>query len=110
MTCGHIITAERLADGTLRIYDPKSGKLIRNFSEFASKVNSKSFEYYRVDNLEINPDVARGVVKARGTKGDAPRMSLSEITESLEKGWFGDYKPEYKPLTSPELKKRLSEA
>lgn len=87
--CGHIITAERLADGTLRIYDPQSGKLIKDFSEFASKVNSKSFEYYRVDNLEINPDVARGVVKARGAKGDAPRMQLPEIQSALEKGWYG---------------------
>lgn len=108
--CGHIITAERLADGSLRIYDPQSGKLIKDFTEFASKVNPKSLEYYRVDNLEINPGVARGVVKARGAKGDAPRMQLPEIQSALEKGWYGDYKPEYKPLTSPELKKRLSEA
>ncbi len=108
--CGHIITAERLADGSLRIYDPQSGKLIKDFTEFASRVNTKSLEYYRVDNLEINPGVARGVVKARGAKGDAPRMQLPEIQSALEKGWYGDYKPEYKPLTSPELKKRLSEA
>ena len=87
---GHIITAERLADGSLRIYDPQSGKIIKDFSEYATKVKSESFEYYRVDNLQINPNVAKGAVKPSKTKGEAPRMQLPEIKEFLEKGWYGN--------------------
>lgn len=89
---GHVITAERLADGSLRIYDPQSGKIIKNFSEYTSKVKGDSFEYYRVDNLQINPDVAKGSVKLAKSKGDAPRMQLPEIKDFLEKGWYGEIK------------------
>ncbi len=89
---GHVITAERLPDGTLRLYDPQSGKVIRDFSEYASHVKPDSFEYYRVDTLRVNPEVAKGTVKKAGSKGEAPRMSLPEITEFLEKGWYGDIK------------------
>ena len=89
---GHVITAERLADGSLRIYDPQSGKVIKNFSEYTSKVKGDSFEYYRVDNLQINPDVAKGSVKLAKSKGDAPRMQLPEIKDFLEKGWYGEIK------------------
>lgn len=89
---GHIITAERLPDGTLRIYDPQNGKIVRDFSEYTNKVKLDSFEYYRVDNLRINPDVAKGTVKLAKSKGDAPRMSLPEIKNILEKGWYGDVK------------------
>ena len=87
---GHIITAERLPDGSLRIYDPQSGKIIKDFSEYTSKVKPDSFEYYRVDNLQINPNVAKGAVKPSKTKGEAPRMQLPEIKEFLEKGWYGE--------------------
>lgn len=88
---GHIITAERLADGSLRIYDPQNGKIIKNFSEYATGVKNNSFEYYRVDNLQINAGVAKGSVKIAKSKGDAPRMQMPQITEFLEKGWYGEY-------------------
>lgn len=88
---GHIITAERLADGSLRIYDPQNGKIIKNFSEYTTGVKNNSFEYYRVDNLQINADVAKGSVKIAKSKGDAPRMQMPQITEFLEKGWYGEY-------------------
>jgi hypothetical protein len=90
---GHIVTAERLQNGTLRIYDPQRGKVITNFSEYTSGINPNSFTYYRVDNLRINPTVAKGVVKPAGTKGDAPRMSMPTITDFLGKGWLGESKP-----------------
>lgn len=98
---GHVITAERLADGSLRIYDPQSGKIIKNFSEYTSKVKGESFEYYRVDNLQINPNVAKGSVKLAKSKGDAPRMQLPEIKDFLEKGWYGEedfYSPKVKSV------------
>lgn len=87
---GNIITAERLPDGTLRIYDSQNGKIVRDFSEYANQVKPDSFEYYRVDNLRINPDVAKVTVKRAKSKGDAPRMSLPEIQNILEKWWYGD--------------------
>mgnify|MGYP002083946407 FL=1 len=92
---GHVITAERLADGSLRIYDPQSGKIIKNFSEYTSNVKRDSFEYYCVDNLQINTDVAKGSVKLAKSKGDAPRMQLPEIKDFLEKGWYGTTKSRY---------------
>lgn len=76
----------------MRIYDPQNGKVIKNFSEYSTGVRNDSFEYYRVDNLRINADVAKGVVKLSGSKGEAPRMSLPEIQNILEKGWYGDVK------------------
>lgn len=88
---GHIITTERLADGSLRIYDPQNGKIIKNFSEYTTGVKNNSFEYYRVDNLQINAGVAKGSVKIAKSKGDAPRMQMPQITEFLEKGWYGEY-------------------
>ena len=94
---GHVITAERLPDGKLRIYDPQSGRLIKDFKEYTGGVDVNTFEYYRVDNLQLNPQVARGSVKAAGAKGDAPRMDLPEIKDFLEKGWYGEedyYSPE----------------
>ncbi|MCM1141820.1 MAG: toxin glutamine deamidase domain-containing protein [Muribaculum sp.] len=100
---GHIITAERLKDGSLRIYDPQSGKTIKDFSEYASSVKHDSFEYYRVDNLKINPNVAKGTVKHSKSKGDAPKMALPEIKEFLEKGWYGDenyYSPQIHTIIS----------
>lgn len=87
---GHVITAERLPDGSLRIYDPQSGKIIKDFSEYTTKVKPGSFEYYRVDNLQINTDVAKGAVKLAKSEGDAPRMQLPEIKDFLEKGWYGN--------------------
>lgn len=89
---GHVITAERLADGSLRIYDPQSGKIIKDFSEYTTAVKHNSFEYYRVDDLRINPDVAKGAVKLAKSKGDAPRMQLPVIKDFLEKGWYGEIK------------------
>lgn len=100
---GHVITAERLADGSLRIYDPQSGKIIKDFSEYTTAVKHNSFEYYRVDDLRINPDVAKGAVKLAKSKGDAPRMQLPVIKDFLEKGWYGeeDY---YSPKVQSVLK------
>ncbi len=95
---GHIITAERLADGTLRIYDPQNGKIIRNFREYSTGVTNSTFEYYRVDNLRINPDVARGAVKPSGVMGDAPKMKLPQIAHLIDRGWYGEFDPNISEL------------
>lgn len=52
---GHIITCERLANGTLRIYDPQNGKVITDFAEYGSRFMHGTLKILRVDNLRINP-------------------------------------------------------
>ncbi len=73
---GHIITAERLNDGKLRFYDPQSGEIVKlNISKVKDSV-----KILRVDNLRVNPDIIRGVVKRAGTAGDAPVMYTTQKT------------------------------
>lgn len=55
MRSGHIITCERLADGTLRIYDPQNGKEITDFAEYGKGFLHNSLKVLRVDNLRFNP-------------------------------------------------------
>lgn len=60
---GHIITAERLEDGTLLIYDPQNGKIIQNFRAYAKDFSLQSgIGIVRVDNKLINTDIIDGVV------------------------------------------------
>ncbi len=55
MRSGHIITCERLADGSLRVYDPQNGKEITDFSEYGKGFLHNSLKVLRVDNLHFNP-------------------------------------------------------
>lgn len=64
---GHIITAERLPNGTLRFYDPQTGKLFA-FRTRASEFNlADGVKVLRVDNLKINGTIVDGVVAKAGT-------------------------------------------
>lgn len=68
---GHIITCERLADGTMRYYDPQNGKVITDFATYASRFNmSLGINVLRVDTLQINKDLISGVVSKRKKKKD----------------------------------------
>lgn len=63
---GHIITFERTKDGGL-FYDPQSGKkytLDEIKSKWGDRINEGSVAYYRVDNLNVNPNFV-GVVKKK---------------------------------------------
>ena len=52
---GHIITCERLSDGTLRIYDPQNGEFITDFEAYAKGFKrARGIEVLRVDNLRFN--------------------------------------------------------
>lgn len=71
---GHIITCERLADGTLRIYDPQTGKVITDFEAYTKPVNLRDgIEVLRVDTLQINTDIIAGVVTKTKTKAKAKK-------------------------------------
>ena len=60
---GHIITAERLEDGKLVIYDPQIGKKIEDFKRYAKDFSLKyGINVLRVDNKLINTDIINGVV------------------------------------------------
>lgn len=56
---GHIITAERYADGNLTFYDPQIGKMIP-IIQLLDEVSPKYMCYIlRVDNLLIKPDIVK---------------------------------------------------
>lgn len=66
---GHIITVERLEDGTLRFYDPQTGKVMK-WSDYKDRISQASpVGVLRVDTLEPNTDIINRVVaKAGSTK------------------------------------------
>lgn len=62
---GHIITAERLQDGRLRLYDPQTGKLYdyATWEYYTTRmVLGHGINVYKVDGLLINNDIISGVV------------------------------------------------
>lgn len=61
--CGHIITAERLEDGRLRVYDPQNGKIIDNFKAYAKDFSLRQgINVLRVDGLKVNLSLIDKVV------------------------------------------------
>lgn len=67
MRSGHIITCERLKDGTLRIYDPQCGEVISDFATYGKRFLHGSLKVLRVDTLRINP-LYSGCLKGNKTK------------------------------------------
>lgn len=80
--CGHIVSVDRASDGSLRIYDPQSGKTYTGdkVKEYLSRVkmtcsqkdvwgHSKGLEprgkLLRVDNLRIDESVANAVLRRK---------------------------------------------
>ena len=71
----HIITFERNSDGTGFFYDPQEPvylglggkKTIEEFTNTSARMINLStyLRYYRVDNVNINPDIASKVVKKK---------------------------------------------
>lgn len=62
---GHIVTAERLSDGSLRVYDPQNGNLITDFKAYSRRFSlTYGIKILRVDNLTASTEVIREVVKA----------------------------------------------
>lgn len=61
---GHIITMERFADGTMRVYDPQNGRVITDFATYAKQFALKwGIDILRVDTLRANPHYASGATK-----------------------------------------------
>lgn len=75
---GHIISADRDSDGSLRLYDPQNGKTYKGagIDSYLSKTKSVSTSYgkkvseawlLRIDNMRINPQYADGIMEASGS-------------------------------------------
>lgn len=63
---GHIITASRDDKGNIRLYDPQTNKKatgIREINDYFSSHNARNIKYVRVDNLDLNEDVANAIMK-----------------------------------------------
>ena len=102
---GHIITMETLANGTRRFYDPQTGIEAKNILPWAGKKLSK-FDLqtrglcaYRVDNLQPNPLIVKGVVKKAGSTLGTPMMTskqgawwINNVTRKTDVGVNGFYK------------------
>ena len=56
---GHVITAERLADGRMMYYDAQSGTFLK-IEEYAAR-DVEYFEVLKVDKLLINKENLMGV-------------------------------------------------
>lgn len=60
---GHIITAERLENGIVRIYDPQTGKIVK-WPVTSKDISLKyGVSVLRVDNMLVNTDIIDGIVK-----------------------------------------------
>ena len=58
----HIITVEKIPDGSIRIYDPQSG-LTHDINDFVKTISTKRYVLlYRVDNLHVNTSIIDEVV------------------------------------------------
>lgn len=63
---GHIVTFERFADGRFRWYDPQNGKIVSFDKALMAKL--RDIKALRVDNLHINPEVAKDILTRSGAK------------------------------------------
>ena len=60
---GHIITVDRLENGSIRIYDPQIGRL-SDWRVISQKISLKyGVNVLRVDNLLVNTDIIDGIVR-----------------------------------------------
>lgn len=85
---GHIITMEVFKDGTRRFYDPQTGINSTDFKKFSTKRGrncvdlERGLSAYRVDNLQPNPIICRGVVKKAGSKLQTP------VVDNEQREWW----------------------
>ncbi|MCM1439007.1 MAG: toxin glutamine deamidase domain-containing protein [Roseburia sp.] len=95
--CGHIITVERV-NGKMRYYDPQNGRVIDDFVGYIDGIKTAGgIRYLRVDNLRVNPDIAKavltkpttaktGIAAKGGTTAKLRIISESECNFTLPNG------------------------
>lgn len=85
---GHIITMEVFLDGTRRFYDPQTDINSTDFKKFSTTrgKNCVDLEHglsaYRVDNLQPNPIVCRGIIKKSGSNLQTP------VVDKEQREWW----------------------
>lgn len=85
---GHIITMETFADGSRLFYDPQTGLMAKSITPWAGMkmgdidLMNRGLCAYRVDNLQPNPLVVKGVIKKAGSMAATPMASSEQL------GWW----------------------
>lgn len=80
---GHIITMETFKDGTRRFYDPQTGKEAKSILPWIkgrrAQFNIKAgIGAYRVDDMQPNDIIVRGVLKKSGSKAVTPSLTAEQ--------------------------------
>ena len=78
---GHIITAERLPDGSLRFYDPQNG--MSGALDLYKKDIAGNIRIYRVDNLAPNANIVKDVLAKGETKAAAGTAAQGGISGGI---------------------------
>jgi hypothetical protein len=92
---GHIITMERLKDGTARYYDPQNGKT-SDIKDFVARIDKYSVNVLRIDDKMINTDIIKGIVAKKGTtkaitdKATFDKKQAEQKQRAL-KSWYDIY-------------------
>jgi hypothetical protein len=79
---GHIVTFERLKDGSGRWYDPQTGEIDFMTSDYKKKITRMSV--LRVDNLMPNPEVCAKVLTKAGSKSIVGGVTGDNIVGSVD--------------------------
>ena len=105
---GHIITMETFADGSRLFYDPQTGLMAKSITPWAGMkmgdidLMNRGLCAYRVDNLQPNPLVVKGVIKKAGSMAATPMASSEQLGWWLEnvtkKSTDGNVNGSYKKL------------
>lgn len=89
---GHIITLEKIGD-TLRYYDPQTGKVIENFSDYINNIMLKrGINVLRVDNLMIDSDWASKILAKSGAKATNGISGEGSTTGAIKPPHLKEYK------------------
>lgn len=103
---GHIITMEKLRDGSMRFYDPQTGKLA-DMKKILQDMERGTMKYYRVDNLMPDLDWAGRVVMKAGTTKASTK--LSRYDKAINQ-WVSAYNKRMdKGMTREEIYKEFHE-
>lgn len=89
---GHIITGERLPDGSLRFYDPQNG--MSGALDLYKKDIAGNVRIYRVDNLAPNANIVKDVL----TKGETKAAAGTAAQGGISGGITPANKTEWKEL------------
>lgn len=96
---GHIISVDRLEDGSVRMYDPQTGQIWNSFNDFLAYYNGKGgFGFMkkngvlRTDDKEINVNFVKNVVKGATPESESRAKQLEQPIPTAETARLGRIK------------------